>query len=110
MKILRLLLLVGLMIQVCALDSFAQNRPQGQRGNGQPSGAVNGTVVDEATKEAIPSATVALWSSSDSSLVTGTITQPDGTFILSNVRPGKYYVQLSFVGYMTENDCRHRAK
>jgi len=102
MKTIRLLLLVGLMIQVCALDSFSQNRPQGQRGNGQPSGAVNGTVIDEATKEAIPSATVALWSSRDSSLVTGTITQPDGTFMLSNVRPGKYYVQLSFVGYVTE--------
>ncbi|MBX2819535.1 MAG: TonB-dependent receptor family protein [Rhodothermaceae bacterium] len=102
MKTIRLLLLVGLLIQVSTVDSFAQNRPQGQRGNGQPSGTVSGTVVDEATKDAIPSATVALWASRDSSLVTGTITQPDGTFMLSNVRPGKYYIQLSFVGYITE--------
>ena len=93
---------MGLLIQVCTIDAIAQNRTQGRTGGGQPSGTVIGTVIDEVSKDPIPSATVALWASGDSSLVTGTITQPNGRFVIEGIRPGNYYVQLSFVGYETK--------
>ena len=90
------------MIQMSMFDAFAQNRPQGRAGGEQPSGTVSGIMVDEVSKDPIPSATVALWSTRDSSLVTGTITQPDGRFSIDGIRPGSYYLQLSYVGYETQ--------
>ena len=88
---------MGLLIQLYTLQAFAQNR----NGGGPPSGTVSGTIIDDISNDPIPSATVALWASRDSSLITGTITQPDGTFTIDGIRPGSYYVQLSFVGYET---------
>ena len=62
-------------------------------------GAVTGTVVDAATEEPITSATVELRNAADSSLVTGAITQNDGTFRIEPIRAGDYYVRVSFVGF-----------
>lgn len=60
---------------------------------------VTGEVVEEDTREALPSATVAIYSAEDSSLVTGAITDADGRFSLENIRPGSYRLRVSFVGY-----------
>lgn len=63
-----------------------------------PTGAVTGQVVDRSTGDPVASATVALWNASDSTLVTGGISDPSGVFRLERVRQGSYYVQVSFVG------------
>ncbi len=100
MKSPALLLLLALLL---TLPAQAQDR-SGRRGGGQsaPRGTVSGTVVDAETGEGIPSATVALRSAQDSSLVTGAITQGDGSFAIENIRPGRYYARLSYVGYAPE--------
>lgn len=67
-----------------------------------PSTKISGSVADAETGESIPSASVALWSVRDSSLATGTITDPDGAFSIEGLRPGRYYARIRFVGYLTE--------
>lgn len=57
---------------------------------------INGTVKDD--KQTIPSATVLLYTSKDSSLVTTAMTDMNGAFIFAAV-PGNYYILSSSVGY-----------
>ena len=83
-----------------ALPATAQAQNRGNGGQRAP-GVISGRVVDNDNDEAVPSATIALWATSDSTLVTGTITQPDGSFSLSDLRPGQYSVHVSYVGYVT---------
>ena len=70
----------------------------------QPRGTITGTVVDAATESPIPSASVAVWAveDADTTLATGAITDLDGRFRVEGVRSGRYYVVVSFVGYVTE--------
>lgn len=77
-----------------ALPAAAQN-PQ------QQGGTIRGTVTAAETGEPVPSAQVGVWSAADSSLVTGAVTRPDGTFRIDGVRPGSYYLRVSSLGYAT---------
>lgn len=63
--------------------------------------SIHGRVVEAGTEEAIEGATVALWAAHDSSLVTGTVTNSAGQFDIDGIRSGRYYVEASFVGFMT---------
>ena len=45
---------------------------------------------------------VVLYSSADSSLVTGAVTDPDGMFELHNISAGDYYVNFRFLGHETK--------
>jgi outer membrane receptor protein involved in Fe transport len=38
----------------------------------------------------------------DSTFVTGTVTNDEGRFVLSNIKPGNYYLEFSFIGYTTK--------
>ncbi len=68
-----------------------------QRSSG--GGAISGRVIDAQLEIPIEYANVILFSSADSSQVTGTITDEDGAFALTQIRPGSYYAQISFIGY-----------
>ena len=98
---------VGLLFAVAPVESaFAQqfgNRGGGERPGGQmPATQISGSVVDAETGESIPSASVAVWSVRDSSLTTGAISDSEGAFLIEGLRPGRYYVHVHFVGYLTE--------
>lgn len=102
-----MLVAAGLLFAVAPIQSaYAQqfgNRGQGERSGGQmPATQISGSVVDAETNESIPSASVAVWSVRDSSLTTGAISDADGAFLIEGLRPGRYYVRVSFVGYITE--------
>ena len=84
------------LIVLLALPAQAQPR------QARSQGVITGKVIEQDRNEPIPSATVALWTASDSSLVTGTITLADGTFSLEGLRPGSYDVHVSFVGFTTK--------
>ena len=60
----------------------------------QPTGTINGTVVDE-RGDPLPGANVGLMGT-----LIGATTDTNGSFTLS-VSPGTYHVQVSFVGYTT---------
>jgi outer membrane receptor protein involved in Fe transport len=66
-----------------------------------PHGAeIKGVVVDNETDGPLEYATVSLFNSQDSTLVTGVITDMQGVFSL-NAMPGKYYILVQFMGYQT---------
>ena len=67
-------------------------------------GQVRGMVFDQESNQPIEYATIALFNANDSTLVTGTITDPDGNFHATKIAEGNYYIQVSFLGY---NDVQY---
>jgi len=65
-------------------------------------GIIEGRVLDANQKIPIEYTNVILFSSRDSSQVTGGISDKSGTFILRVPRPGNFYVELKFMGYYTK--------
>ena len=62
--------------------------------------AVSGTVLDKEDNSPVMQATVQLLSLPDSTMAAGNVTNNNGRFSLS-VKPGKYVLKVSFVGYLT---------
>ena len=69
---------------------------------GSPQGSVTARILDAATGEGLPSATLALYSSRDSSFVTGGAADLDGNVSIDPVRPGTYTARASYIGYDSE--------
>lgn len=54
------------------------------------------------TKEPIPFINVALYSATDTTkLITGSITDTEGSYVMPSIRPGKYSFVISGIGYKT---------
>ena len=64
-------------------------------------GSFKGELVNSADNTSIPYATIKLFKSSDNTLNDGTISAEDGYFILKDVNPGKYNIQVEHVMYET---------
>lgn len=64
-------------------------------------GAVVKGVVNDATGMELPQATVRLLAPKDSAFVKGVKTNVEGYFTISGVRPGKYILEASYLGYQT---------
>ncbi|BDQ02748.1 TonB-dependent receptor [Ignavibacterium sp.] len=77
---------------------FAQNR-QGNFQGMQLNGKITGKIIDAQTKQIIEYCNVVLFSYRDSAMVNGTITDKEGKFTLSNLRPGFYFLRASYIGY-----------
>lgn len=60
---------------------------------------VSGTVKDKISSEALPFVNVVLKNATDSTFVSGTITNENGLFTLSEVKPGDYVLEATFIGY-----------
>jgi outer membrane receptor protein involved in Fe transport len=84
---------------------LAQN--PGRPPAGQPpqagAGEIRGTVVDAESGNPVPSASVGVWSRADSVLVAGAIARPDGTFRVQGLRPGRYWLRVTMLGYGSRN-------
>ena len=65
------------------------------------NGSINGTVLDNQNTAPIDYASIALLNAVDSSVITGTLSKKNGTFSIQNISPGKYKLNLYFVGYET---------
>ncbi len=62
---------------------------------------VRGTVTDK-EGEALIQASVRILAQKDSALVKGAVTNANGRFAISDVKPGKYIVEASYVGHTTQ--------
>ncbi len=62
---------------------------------------LSGTVKSKVSKANLSYVNVILKSEKDSSFVSGTVTTHEGRYTLTNVRPGNYFLETSFVGYQT---------
>ena len=68
--------------------------------NAQTS-SISGQVSDAQTNESIEYASVAIFNSSDSNLVTGVVTNQTGKFKLEKLNQGSYFIRTQFLGYET---------
>ena len=84
------------LILVIANQVFAQRNPE------TFGGTITGNVFDAAVREPIEYANIVLYRKSDSTQITGGITNPEGFFQLTGIRPGLYFLEISFIGYQTD--------
>jgi len=70
-----------------------------QPGAGQRAGTIIGRVFDAGQGVPVEYANVVLYSLPESTQVSGTITDKTGGFRLDAVKPGRYYLEVSFIGY-----------
>lgn len=84
-----------------ALSFSAYSQSQyGSRGMDEPAqGVIEGVVLEEGGNRPVEYANVAVYSKSDSSLVTGGITNSQGVFKLTGVPYGQFFVTVHFIGY-----------
>ncbi len=61
--------------------------------------SVSGNLIDAETNAAVQFATVTLNKETDSSFITGAISDESGNFNLQNIAAGKYYLLVTSVGY-----------
>jgi outer membrane receptor protein involved in Fe transport len=94
----RLPLAVVIVITLAAANALVA-QPSGPQNAGQSAGSITGQVFDADLKVPIEYANVVLRSLHDSSQVDGTVTDKSGRFTLAGVRPGRYFVEVSFIGY-----------
>lgn len=64
---------------------------------------VSGTITDAIGKLPMPFVNVSVKSTVDGKLVSGVITDEQGRFSISNLPSAKYHLEVSFIGYKTEN-------
>ena len=93
-----------LLVFIILLFSFIELRAELK----DPPSSVSGVVIDPDAPESeeVSFATVVLLNASDSTMVTGTTTDMDGSFVFKNLKSGNYLVKISFIGYAdlyTEN-------
>jgi outer membrane receptor protein involved in Fe transport len=62
---------------------------------------IKGKVVDKTSNKPLESANIQVFSSGDSSLVTGMLSDANGVFSIDNVSDGTYTVKISYIGYGT---------
>jgi ferric enterobactin receptor len=95
------ILIVVLSLWLSGVGAIAAQTPGRAPGVAPPAGAgeIRGIVVDSESNTPLTSAAVALWSAADSALVTGAVTRADGSFRIEGLRPGRYYLRVSTLGY-----------
>lgn len=63
------------------------------------NGSLSGKVIDAETNQPIEYANISIYKMPDSSLVTGTISNARGSFLIDNIPFGNYTVIVDFIGY-----------
>ncbi|PZR15341.1 MAG: TonB-dependent receptor [Flavobacterium psychrophilum] len=63
---------------------------------------LSGVLKDKVSKNNLSYVNVVLKLEQDSSFISGTVTNDEGRYTLSNVSPGNYILETSFVGYHTD--------
>ncbi len=96
------ILALALLAATPSLAQVPTGAPAGRPGmtaGATAGGTIRGRITEAATGEALEAATVSLWRLPDSTLVTGLLTDENGAFEFDNLRPGKLYVSVSYIGY-----------
>ena len=63
------------------------------------NGKVTGKVIDSETNIPMEYANITIFSKPDSKMITGSISNATGAFVLSNLPFGNYYIEASFIGF-----------
>lgn len=68
----------------------------------QLAGKVSGKVVDGQSNQPIEYANVVIYRWKDSTVVNGTVTNPEGNFTIEKLMNGRYFMKVSYIGYATK--------
>ena len=60
---------------------------------------VSGTIKDKVSSETLPFVNVVLKKTADSSFISGTISNDNGLFTISDAKPGEYRLEVTYIGY-----------
>ncbi len=91
---------IFLILQTSFLLSQERHTHSGNLKAGMPiNGTIKGTVTDINTKKPVIFANAVLYSKKDSSLVSGVISNEKSFFELTNVKYGRYFLEVDFIGY-----------
>lgn len=101
MQLLRLFFCSSATVLCALLGLIATALPQASWAAVPPSGSVSGTIVDQANQQAIAYATVSLHQASDSSVVSGAITDSTGAYHIEGVPYGTYLLKVEFLGFQS---------
>ena len=63
------------------------------------SAQITGKVVDNEDNYPLEYASVAIYEKANNKLIIGTVTNKEGNFIITDINPGTYYLEASFIGY-----------
>ncbi len=90
-----------ILVPLFLLIAISINAQTGQRTGGElpQIGEISGILIDEKTTTPIEYGNIVLFRQRDSMMVTGTISNKEGKFILEKLPPGRFYLKVSFMGY-----------
>ncbi len=91
--------IAGVLLSLSTSFSFAQNMEVKLEPIPPKDGIIKGMVIDSGDGKPMEFTSVAIFKVRDSSLVTGSITGPDGSFLLKDLSFGKYYMVANYMGY-----------
>lgn len=90
------IMIVFVLVVSGAKISYSQDENQKQRSG---NGTISGRVLDSQTRDPIEYSNIVLLSISDTTVVTGGITDENGYFSLSQIPPGFYLLDVRFMGF-----------
>ena len=68
----------------------------------QKSVTISGVIKDKKTQIVLPYVNVVLKTEKDAAFISGVISNEAGRFSLAKVQPGNYYLEFSYIGYITK--------
>ena len=102
----KIILVIILFFQTTILFSQPGQGQGARGGQGQELpriGKVTGQIIDSEDSQPLLYASVVLNRQSDSTMVSGGITDEQGKFIIEQVPPGHYFVTINYIGYPPQN-------
>ncbi len=84
---------------VLIIFTIASAKAQGGGGNLPPEGSMSGIVVEKTSNTPMEYVSVVAYYQRDSSMITGILTDTEGRFSLSDLKYGKYYLEVKFLGF-----------
>lgn len=83
-----------IILMICSISSYAEN----EMAVGDKNGSLTGIVVDVKTKDPLPYVNVVIRDASNK-ILTGGITDNEGTFVIKKIPKGKNTVEIQYMGY-----------
>lgn len=90
---------LGLCLFFIVFSVSAQYPGAGRSSGPTIVGKITGQVIDSTSQEPVEFATIALRRSGFDKDIDGTISDEQGYFTIPNIKPGKYDINISFIGY-----------
>ncbi len=92
--------LVSVLFVLINVIGFAHAENDNEISNPEPKGGViTGKVLDDKSNQPMEYSSIAIYSLTDSSLLTGTVSNTEGDFIIKEVPFGEYYLEIQYIGY-----------